>query len=414
MRDRCRTRLVNWKTSETLSEPRHLVFVGGTSEPGGLHIHTADVAQASAALGCKVSIICTSVNYFEGLISDANIDIRVIPRLKELKLRRRLRGWRKLSPAYRQADFIFCRGRFAETHIAEIVAARCVGRRVYTIDHRPWEGDWTAGISKKFYGHLSGILVHRAIAVSDEIQSSAVRDFGFPAARISTCLNWVDPAFRLLTRDERREARASLSIAPDAVLLCYLGRLAPEKRVDSLLRAFAAVLPGAAVPVQLMIAGDGWKRDALASLAGELGITDRVCFTGWSTTPRKMLAACDIFVLPSLVEGFPLALLEAMSVGCACLAHPMPSTRFAIENGKSGVLADLSETESFAAALLGLIRQGAQGWRTMGSLAAARVEGSFSRERRLPELLAALDLPVKNLPLPEARTRTLAFGSTRA
>ena len=52
---------------------RHIIFVGGTSEPGGLHIHTAEVAQACAALGHRVTIFCPSINYFDGLIYDPRV-----------------------------------------------------------------------------------------------------------------------------------------------------------------------------------------------------------------------------------------------------------------------------------------------------------------------------------------------------
>jgi glycosyltransferase involved in cell wall biosynthesis len=280
-------------------------------------------------------------------------------------------------------------------------------RRVYAIEHRPWDGPWNGPLSKMHYGRLAGLLLHRSIGVSDEINASAVDEFHFPARKMRTCLNWVHPDFQLATEQQRTDARTEFGIASQVVLVGFMGRLAPEKRVDVLLRAFA-MLPRSAHPVELGITGDGWKRTALTQAATELGIAERVRFFGWSTSPATMLRACDIFVLPSLVEGFPLALIEAMACGCACLAHPMSSTMQLIEDGKSGVLIDMSDAEGLAKGLAGLIERTPEQRHQMGLAAAARIASEFSRERQLPHLLAALD--VAAAVLPQSGPRRLAFN----
>ncbi len=388
--------------------PRRMVFVGGTSEPGGLHIHTAEIAQACAALGCDVSIICPSVNHYEGLITHPGIDVRLVSPPGGTDPSGWFWHWRKLQLGSPRPDLIFCRGHFAESSLGELAAARAVARRIYTIDHRPWEGSWDRSVSKQIYGRESASLNRRSIMVSEEIATSAVTEFRMPRRKISVCLNWVHPQFQVPTETQRQAARAALGIEPAAVLVGYVGRLAPEKRVDMLLRAFRALAAKAPQELQLHIVGDGWKREELTRLSGELGIADRVHFRGWTTRPWEFLAACDVSVLPSLVEGFPLALMEAMASGCACLAHPMSSTERLIENGKSGVLADLSDPESFAAALAQLVTTTAQDRRRLGREAASRVEAEFSRKRRLPDLLSALDF-VKPL-LPDAVPRLLSFN----
>ncbi len=386
---------------------RHLAFVGGTSEPGGLHIHTADVAQACVALGHRVTIICTSVNYYEHLITDARVAIVVVPPLAGRNLRRWAGTWRTIARACAGADLIFCRGGFAETRLADLLAARLVGRRVYAIEHRPWEGEWRSVVPKKLFGRLSSWLLYRSIAVSSEIAQSAIRDFSFPARKVTACLNWVAPEFKRRSGREQAAARAALGISPRTTVLGYLGRLAPEKRVDELLRAFARLPPGD--DTLLLIGGDGWKRQSLIEQVRELGIDRRVRFTGWTSDPRAVLAACDLVVLPSLVEGFPLALMEAMAIGCMCLAHPMASTGELIADGQNGLLADLAHAESFAAALARALARDDQARETLGEQAAKTIATQFSRERRLPDLLAALDCPVAAGDLPGMRARALSF-----
>jgi glycosyltransferase involved in cell wall biosynthesis len=382
-----------------------LIFIGGTSEPGGLHVHTADIAQSCAALGCRVTILCTSVDYFSQMLVGDSVAVERIRPFAEMSWREWIRTWSRY--AKQRADIVFCCGHQAEIRITDLVAASLIGAGVYTIVHRPFEGSWKSLVPKAVYGRLSSKVLTGVVAVSDEIATDATRDFNFPPQMVSTCVNWASPTFSMPTAAERVEARKALGISPSSIQIAYLGRLAPEKRIDALLRAFASVLTTVDISVTLDLIGDGWKKRELAELAHQLGIDDRVFFRGWTSTPQSALAACDVFVLPSIVEGFPLALIEAMATGCASLAHPMPSTRRLIENGTHGVLADLSDPRSFATALRGLIECGPAARSRMGLAAAERVASEYSRMRRLPNVLSALGVAVDFVP--EFRLRALEF-----
>ena len=389
---------------------RHIIFVGGTSEPGGLHIHTAEVAQACAALGHRVTILCPSINYFDGLIYDPRVIVLCIPPLGEGRWHQRVLRWFRVTPLHPRPDIVFCRGSFAETQIIDLATAAGLARRLFAIEHRPWENDWRWPISKRQYGRLSGLLLHRSICVSDEIRNSAADEFRFPARKIRTCLNWVHPEFTPATAQQRHDARSALAISPSTLLIGYAGRLAPEKRIDVLLQAFAVLAGRLASRLELAIIGDGWKRQPLTRLASDLGIADRVSFLGWSRTPSTILRACDLFVLPSLVEGFPLALMEAMAIGCPCVAHPMSSTTRLIESGKTGLLIDMDSAEKLAAGLAELIGKGPEILGQIGAAAAARIAAEFSRQRRLPDILDALE--VKAPALPQPGPRLLAFNGS--
>jgi len=391
---------------------RHLVFIGGSSEPGGLHIHTADIAQSCAALGCRVTILCTSTDYFSRLLARDGVAVKVIGPIDKRSWREWTSTWLSLSADRARPEIIFCCGHQGEIRIADLALARLFGAAVYTIVHRPWEGPWTFHISKGCYGRVSSKFLKRVVAVSNEIAANAADDFCIPARKIAVCLNWANPVFKVPTTAERERARQALGISPSTIVIAYLGRLAPEKRIDALLHAFAEVAAEVFSPLKLVLFGDGWKRQSLTEEAQALGIEESVHFFGWMTEPWSALRACDIFVLPSVVEGFPLALVEAMAMGCACLAHRLPSAMQLIESGRHGLLADLSDPRSFVAALRVLIGKRPTARTEMGLAAAARVATEYSRARRLSEVLCALGLTVDVAP--EFRLRRLEFDVGRA
>lgn len=127
----------------------------------------------------------------------------------------------------------------------------------------------------------------------------------------------------------------------------YAGRLDPEKRVDILLRAFEIVV-GKIPKAQLYITGTGSCCSMLNDSANELALEDSVHFLGWlprGDIPRWM-NRCMVFVQPSLYEGFPNALLEAMASGLAVVAMDVPYARWVV--GDAGLLADAESVDALA------------------------------------------------------------------
>jgi len=144
----------------------------------------------------------------------------------------------------------------------------------------------------------------RIIAVSKHLKQQLVDRYGAPADRIRVIYNAV--------RAPERLAR----IPPERPTVLYLGRLAAMKGVDTFLRAAAQVVPQ--LPNALfVVAGEGPEYPRLLALAAHLGIADRVLFLGRVTDEERtsLLARADVFVLPSVVEPFGIAALEAMASG---------------------------------------------------------------------------------------------------
>ncbi|WP_331072255.1 glycosyltransferase family 4 protein [Longimicrobium sp.] len=138
--------------------------------------------------------------------------------------------------------------------------------------------------------------------------------------------------------EARSRVRAELGMAPGTVAFVYAGQLIARKGVDTLLRAFARLHAPGAVAV---VAGDGPDRDALAALARELGIAERVRFPGFVQPARLpgLFAAADAFVLPSHAEGWGVVVPEAMAAGLPVLASErVNAAADLVAEGRSGWL----------------------------------------------------------------------------
>lgn len=157
--------------------------------------------------------------------------------------------------------------------------------------------------------------------------------------------------FRPPNEEERSEARRQLEIEPTELVVLTLGHLQARKRIDRLIDAFARIEQ----PARLVIVGG--SRQASDDVEGELrrqvadlGLEDRVIFTGAVQQPRPFLWAADVFVLTSEREGMPNSILEAMSVGLPCVV-PESAGGDALLDETTGFVLPTAEPGDLAAAL---------------------------------------------------------------
>jgi glycosyltransferase involved in cell wall biosynthesis len=202
---------------------------------------------------------------------------------------------------------------------------------------------------------LSARRAARVIAVSAHTASDVVARLGVPPERVAVVPNAVGEEFRP-EPDARvlAEFRAAKGLPERFVL--FVGTLEPRKNVAGLLRAFARV--AAAEPeVPLVIAGGkGWLYDEIFALHKQLGLGDRVRFTGYAAAEElpRLYAAATVFVYPSFYEGFGLPPLEAMACGTPVVASNASSLPEVV--GEAGLTVDPRDEGALAAALLLLLR----------------------------------------------------------
>lgn len=157
------------------------------------------------------------------------------------------------------------------------------------------------------------------ISESDSSRNFLINRQGYSPEKVITIHNGVDSEFWVSNEAERVATRFKADIKEGELLLFSSGRLDTQKGYEYLLRALA-LIKDRAPGLKTVIAGTGPLEKKLLSLAGELKLDYRVRFCGEQEHIRPWLSAADIFVLPSLWEGVPNSLLEAMSAGKPCLA----------------------------------------------------------------------------------------------
>jgi glycosyltransferase involved in cell wall biosynthesis len=168
-----------------------------------------------------------------------------------------------------------------------------------------------------------------------------------------------------------------------------VGRLSAEKGHAGLLQAFAT-LSDDRPDTALVIVGDGPERAALRATAGNLGIADRVTFTGRLGEPETLerIAAADILVLSSFMEGLPIVLMEAMAAGTPVIASRVAGIPELIDDGKNGLLFTPSNWEELAGCMRRLLDDEAlrEGFAERGRVT---IESEFDA-RRSAEILRGL------------------------
>ena len=175
-----------------------------------------------------------------------------------------------------------------------------------------------------------------------------------------------------------KRLRASLGVKPGALLLGSVGRLAPEKNHEVLLTTLHR-LRVARVDAHLVIAGSGPLRDLLLRRAGELEIADRVNLIGEFEDVRPVLAAMDLFVLPSIaVESFSNAALEAMSMGRPVILSDIGGAREMIDDGVEGYVVSPTELSARLPAIIAALYADSRKRLGMGAAARARAVNRFS------------------------------------
>jgi glycosyltransferase involved in cell wall biosynthesis len=224
----------------------------------------------------------------------------------------------------------------------------------------------------------------RYIAVSAHVAARARDQLGWPPDRIRVIPNAIEvERFSHVKPDSRLRAELTGDTGRRVVLVP--ARLVEQKGHRYLLEA-AQDVPSSAV---FVLAGEGPEREPLERYARELGVEDRIRFLGRRTDIPEVLAASDLMVLPSLCEGLPLSILEAMGARRPVIATDIGGTNEAIVDGTTGLLVPPADPPALAAAVRRLLDDPAlaalladAGWRRVAerftaAAMAARVTSTY-------------------------------------
>jgi glycosyltransferase involved in cell wall biosynthesis len=194
----------------------------------------------------------------------------------------------------------------------------------------------------------TNFLVDHNVCVSQGVADFSVQEAGLNARKVSVVPNGVDFA---TYANATPTDLVHLGLKSQFPVVITVGRLEEQKGIRFLLDAATTVLlqhPDC----QFLIVGDGPERASLEALASSLGIGSSIRFAGHRGDVPGLLAASDLFVLPSLWEGMPNALLEAMAAGLPVIATAVEGSREIIESDASGLLVPAGNSSELAAAIL--------------------------------------------------------------
>jgi glycosyltransferase involved in cell wall biosynthesis len=179
------------------------------------------------------------------------------------------------------------------------------------------------------------------------------------------------------------EARAELGIGDEEILLVFVGRVVPIKRLDLLLRALAQARESEP-RLRLVVVGDGEERPRLERQAAELGIAADLRFLGYRRELRPLYAAADIAVLSSDNEGTPVSLIEAAAAGLPAVATDVGGVREVVSE-ETGILVPRGDAAALANSLLRMAGD-ARLRQSCGAAARRRATGRYGAERLLGDV----------------------------
>ncbi|MGB5832816.1 MAG: glycosyltransferase [Thiohalocapsa sp.] len=218
------------------------------------------------------------------------------------------------------------------------------------------DGHWFPA-RRKVASRLLSLATDRLFAVC---RDAAVRFAGLcaiPQARFDVLYNGVD-CTRFAPVADRTALRERLGFAKDELVILTVASLVPVKGHARLLEAAAKVIAASNRKLRFLWLGEGNQRKALERRIAELGLGERVQLPGGSDIVPRYLAAADLFMLPSVLEGMSNAVLEAMASGLPVVANDVGGNPELIEHGRSGLLCAQGDRDAMTDAIARLVANG--------------------------------------------------------
>jgi sugar transferase (PEP-CTERM/EpsH1 system associated) len=221
-------------------------------------------------------------------------------------------------------------------------------------------------------------LIHRYVPLSRDLEQYLRGPVGIPEGRIRLICNGVDT-------DCFRPVMARPKVLPagfageGTLVIGTVGRLEPVKDQLSLVKAFVELVHSApdGDRLRLMLVGEGSLRAPIETLLAETGLADQVWLAGARDDVPALMAAMDLFVLPSLAEGISNTILEAMACGLPVVATRVGGNAELVVEGRTGALVERANPAAMAAALAGYVHD-PERRRDHGAAARQRIEEGFS------------------------------------
>ncbi len=372
---------------------REIIYITESSGYGGSETYLLDLASAALAI--------------------ATVAVALPFRSYNAKLREELqrRGIRLLEIQQYRANYLwnfFLALRFFLRHKGGVfhftlphpdscrwlLLAAALLRRRYLISELlvppdPFKAGWYFLVTHLLFNGLKRLSYDRAarvVAICEGMKNTLVQAYHMPDDKITVIYNGIDVAGTGGDQSHAEALRQELQLPAGAFLLTTAGRLMEQKGQGYLVAALARLVPE--LPsIVLLIVGEGPLLGVLKQEVAAKGLDGHVRFVGFRKDFRDILAMTDLFVFPSLDEGFPYMIIEAMAAGNPIVASAVGGIPEAVIAGETGLLVPPKDTERLYLAIRKLLEDGAMRKR-MGEKGKTRARELFSREVMLREMFA--------------------------
>lgn len=317
---------------------------------GGAEVHVLDLAAAFAPYGGRVACLRNSI--LARRLKAARLEPIELPVSKVNPHMASL-----LTHILREGDFNIMDAHNVQSYFWMMASQprRQIHPALVATVHSSSSHEHRNPVKRLLYSQLERYLLphfDQVVTVSDSLRSE-LENRNIPAEQVSLVPNGV--SLEGATPVDGNTIRAELGLSPDQQVIGTIGRLEPAKGHVYLLGALSRLLP-AWPRLHCIVVGEGRLFPELNDFVLSHGLGEHVQFTGFRNDVMRLLEALDVFVLPSITEGIPYALLEACASARPIVASRVGGVPEVISDGRSGCLVQAGDVEGLAAAIDGLLR----------------------------------------------------------
>ncbi|MGI4790074.1 MAG: glycosyltransferase family 4 protein [Janthinobacterium lividum] len=342
----------------------------------GTERHMLDLARGLYALDVAVTVACPSPAALEEAARRDGLPVLAIPKQE-------LVDWnaaRVLAKRLKSGETDIIHAHNGRTALAAALAVRLAGRGRCVMtqhflkpNHAAQQGP-KAAVSRAAHHWVVG-QISRILAISEAVRQAMLARGEAPDSKITVVPNGISAP----SSGNAAETRQSLGIGPNTPLVVCAARLEREKDIASLVTAMQSVRKS--IPeARCLIAGEGSQKADLKAQIESLELLGTVTLLGFRSDATALMAAADVFVLPSLAEPFGLVLLEAMALGRPVIATRAGGPLEIVVEGQTGFLIPPSSPEALAAAIIRLLANPAVSHQ-LGANGLARYQALFTASR---------------------------------
>lgn len=388
-------------SSTSVPRPTEVLMCSDTEGFGGAELHMVDLA--AALLGTRFTPVAllhpgrSDPRIFE-LMAERGVPVVTSPCPAGKLDTHALRGLRRALGERRRKNHgrlvVHCHQWTPYANHLILAAAWSLGIPTVCTEHGFYP---PADRATRLRRRLINALVDQDIAVSQAVAQAVVTDLGQSARKVVTIRNGVHaPSLATSKREvcerSRSSMRARLGVPPNAPVVGTVGRRSPEKNLPTLVRAMSGLARERSnLAVVLAGEGDEESRMSLRAIADSAGWGGRLHLPGRVDDLGSLLTSFDVFVLPSLTEGMPLSLQEAMAMEIPVVATAVGGVPELVTQDVDGLLVDNPlDTDALAAAVDRILSDRALA-RSLGRRGAHTVRTRFSFARMVDRTVQVYD-----------------------